>query len=109
VFDFTAAGSTLKWLSIVDEYMRECLALKMARGITADGVIDTLAEVFAMRGVPGAIRSDNGPEFVAAAIQRWLKQVSVETLYVAPGSPWQNGYAESFTDDCETNFFEGRV
>lgn len=104
VFDFTEAGSTLKWLSIVDEHTRECLALKVDRGITAEDVIDTLAELFAMRGVPGAIRSDNGPEFVAAAIQRWLKQVGVETFYVAPGSPWQNGYAESFHSRVRDEF-----
>jgi transposase InsO family protein len=62
----------------------------------AEDVIDTLAELFALRGVPRAIRSDNGPEFVSRAIQRWLRQVEVEARYVAPGSPWQNGYAESF-------------
>jgi transposase InsO family protein len=96
VFDRTVGGSPLKWLSIVDEYTRECLALKVARGITSEDVIDTLAELFAMRGVPKQIRSDNGPEFVSKAIQRWLKRVEVETLYVEPGSPWENGYAESF-------------
>ena len=67
------AGSTLKWLSIVDEYTRECLALKVDRSITSEDVIDTLAELFAMRGVPRHIRSDNGPEFIARAIQRWLR------------------------------------
>jgi transposase InsO family protein len=96
VFDRTVAGSPLKWLSIIDEYTRECLALKVNRSITSEDVIDTLAELFAMRGVPGAIRSDNGPEFVAQAIQRWLGQVDVKSLYIAPGSPWENGYAESF-------------
>jgi transposase InsO family protein len=96
VFDRTASGSQLKWLSIVDEHTRECLALKVARGITSEDVIDTLAELFAMRGVPRHIRSDNGPEFVAAAIRRWLGQVGVEALYIEPGSPWENGYAESF-------------
>ncbi|HWB01034.1 MAG TPA: IS3 family transposase, partial [Pirellulales bacterium] len=96
VFDRTVTGSPLKWLSIVDEYTRECLALKVDRSITSEDVIDTLAELFAMRGVPQAIRSDNGPEFVATAIQCWLGQVGVETRYVAPGSPWENGYAESF-------------
>jgi transposase InsO family protein len=96
VFDRTTAGSPLKWLSIVDEHTRECLALKCDRGITSEDVIDTLAELFAMRGVPQHIRSDNGPEFIAGAIRRWLKQLAVETLYVAPGSPWENGYAESF-------------
>ena len=96
VFDRTTAGSPLKWLSIVDEYTRECLTLKVDRGITSEDVIDTLAELFAMRGVPRHIRSDNGPEFIAQAIQRWLTQVDVETLYIEPGSPWENGFAESF-------------
>ena len=104
VFDRTAGGSQLKWLSIVDEYTRECLVLKVDRGITAEDVIDTLAELFAMRGVPRAIRSDNGPEFVAAAIQRWLSQVDVETRYIAPGSPWENGYAESFHSRLRDEF-----
>ena len=96
VFDRTRSGSALKWLSIVDEFTRECLALKVDRGITSEDVIDTLAELFSMRGVPTAIRSDNGPEFVARAIQDWLAKVGVGTLYIEPGSPWQNGYAESF-------------
>ena len=96
VFDRTSSGSMLKWLSIVDEYTRECLALKVARSITSEDVIDTLAELFAMRGVPQHIRSDNGPEFVAQAIQRWTRRLGIETLYIAPGSPWENGYAESF-------------
>jgi putative transposase len=96
VFDRTTSGSTLKWLSIVDEYTRECLALKVDRSITSEDVIDTLAELFAMHGVPRHIRSDNGPEFIARAIQRWTKQLSIETLYIEPGCPWENGYAESF-------------
>lgn len=96
VFDRTTSGSPLKWLSIVDEYTRECLTLKVARSITSEDVIDTLAELFSMRGVPKHIRSDNGPEFVAAAIGVWLEQVQIEALYIKPGSPWENGYAESF-------------
>jgi transposase InsO family protein len=96
VFDHTTSGSTLKWLSIVDEYTRECLTLKVDLSITCEDVIDTLAELFAMRGVPGHIRSDNGPEFIARAIQRWLAQVDVQTFYIEPGSPWENGFAESF-------------
>ncbi len=95
-FDRTRSGTTLKWLSIVDEHTRECLALKVDRSITSEDVIDTLAELFALRGVPESIRSDNGPEFVSRAIQAWLAKLSIETLYVAPGSPWENGYAESF-------------
>lgn len=96
VFDRTENGSALKWLSIVDEYTRECLCLKVDRSITSEDVIDTLAELFAIRGVPKHIRSDNGPEFIARAIQQWTKQLGIETLYIEPGSPWENGFAESF-------------
>ena len=87
------SGSALKWLSIVGEFSRECLALKVVRGMTSEDVIDTLAELSAMRGVPNAIRRGNGPEFVAKAIQNWLAKVGVQTLYIKPGSPWENGYA----------------
>lgn len=104
VFDHTTGGSTLKWLSIIDEYTRECLTLKVDRSITSEDVIDTLAELFAMGGVPKHIRSDNGPEFIAQAIQRWLAQVEVQTLYIAPGSPWENGYAESFHSRLRDEF-----
>ena len=104
VFDRTTSGSALKWLSIVDEFTRECLCLKVGRGITSEDVIDALAELFAMRGVPAHIRSDNGPEFIALAIQRWLAQVGVQTLYIAPGSPWENGYAESFHSRLRDEF-----
>jgi transposase InsO family protein len=109
VFDRTTSGSTLKWLSIVDEYTRECLALKVDRSITSEDVIDTLAELFAMRGVPRHIRSDNGPEFIARAIQRWTKQLEIETLYVEPGSPWENGYAESFHSRLRDEFLATEV
>jgi putative transposase len=104
VFDRTTSGTALKWLSLVDEYTRECLTLKVARSITSEDVIDTLAELFAMRGVPECVRSDNGPEFVSRAIREWLARLRIETLYLAPGSPWENGYAESFIgklrDEC---------
>jgi putative transposase len=109
VFDRTVGGATIKWLSIVDEYTRECLALKADRSITSEDVIDTLAELFAARGVPKRIRSDNGPEFVAHAIGRWLAQVNVETLYIAPGSPWENGYAESFHGRLRDEFLACEV
>lgn len=104
VFDRTTRGSQLKWLSIVDEYTRECLCLKVDRSITSEDVLDTLAELFAMRGVPRHIRSDNGPEFVAHAIGRWLGQLDVEAMYIAPGSPWENGYAESFHSRLQDEF-----
>lgn len=85
VLDRTTGGSTLKWLAIVDEYTQERLALKMDCSITSEDVIGTLAELFAMRGVPRYIRSDNGPEFIVKVIQRWVKQVDVKTLYIEPG------------------------
>jgi transposase InsO family protein len=96
IFDRTTNGRSLKWLSIVDEYTRECLALEVERGITSQRVIDVLAELFRIRGVPKHIRSDNGSEFIANEIRRWLSLAGVKTLYVKPGSPWENGYAESF-------------
>jgi transposase InsO family protein len=96
IFDRTTGGRSLKWLSIVDEYTRECLALVVARSITAQDVVDVLAELFVVRGVPGHLRSDNGPEFIAQALRRWLAWTEAKTLYIAPGAPWENGYAESF-------------
>lgn len=109
IFDRTESGSQLKWLSIEDEYTRECLCLKVDRSITSEDVIDTLSELFAMLGVPEHIRSDNGPEFIARAIQRWLGQVAVKTLYIEPGSPWENGYAESFHSRFRDEFLATEV
>ena len=103
-FDRTSNGSLLKWLAIVDEYTRECLVLKVDTSITGEDLIDTLAELFAMRGVPSHIRSDNGPEFLADAVQSWLHQLDVQTLYIEPGSPWENGYAESFFSKLRDEF-----
>ena len=80
----------MKWLSIGDEFTRERLVLKVGRGMTSSYAIDTLAELLSMRGVPNAIRSDDGPEVVAKAIQSWLAKVGVQTLYIEPGSPWQS-------------------
>lgn len=96
IFDRTTTGHSLKWLSIVDEYTRRCITLDVSRSMTSEDVIDRLAELFVMHGVPEYIRSDNGPEFIAQAIQQWLTLLDVRALYVEPGSPWQNGYAESF-------------
>ena len=91
-----ATARTLKWFSLVDEYTRECLALEVNRRMTSQEVIEVLAELFAVRGAPKYIRSDNGPEFIAQAIRRWLERTEVGTSYIAPGAPWENGYAESF-------------
>lgn len=96
IFDRTTNGRSLKWLSIVDEYTRECLALVTARSIAAQDVIDVVAELFVLRGAPQHLRSDNGPEFIARRLRRWLEWTEAKTLYIAPGAPWENGYAESF-------------
>ena len=104
VHDRTTDGRTLKWLTIVDEYTRECLALRVARSIKARDAIDILAELFARRGVPEFLRSDNGPEFIATAMRKWLERVNVGTLYIEPGSPWENGYSESFNSKCRDEF-----
>jgi putative transposase len=107
IHDRTADGRPMKWLSIVDEYTRECLALEVERGITSRRVIDVLVELFRIRGVPKHIRSDNGSEFIAEAIRRWLGLAGVETLYVAPASPWENGYAESFHSRLRSELTDG--
>jgi transposase InsO family protein len=96
VFDRTSKGRALKWFSVVDEYTRECLVLEVNRRMTSREVIDVLADLFVVRRVPRHIRSDNGPEFIALAIRRWLEHTDVKTLYIEPGAPWENGYGESF-------------
>lgn len=96
VHDRTEDGRPLKWFSIVDEYTRECLALEVNRRMASREVVDLLVEIFAIRGVPSYLRSDNGPEFIAGPLRNWLSRASVTTLYIEPGSPWENGYAELF-------------
>jgi putative transposase len=96
IHDRDERGRPLKWLSVVDEYTRECLVLQVQRSLRAEEVVAVISEVMLRRGAPQHIRSDNGPEFIAEAIRRYLQQAQVQTLYVEPGSPWQNGYAESF-------------
>jgi transposase InsO family protein len=96
IHDTDERDRPLKWLSVVDEYTRECLALEVDRSITASDVVNVLTDLFMIRGVPVHIRSDNGPEFVASAIKRLSEITGIENLYIAPGSPWENGYVESF-------------
>ena len=105
-FDRTTNGTGLKWLSLIDEHTRECLALKVDRGLTSEDVINTLAELFKTRGVPKCIRSDNGPEFISKAIRAWLDRLGIEILYIAPGSPWENGYVESFHSKFRDEFLD---
>jgi transposase InsO family protein len=83
-------------LTIIDEYTRECLAIRVARRITTDDVLQQLADLFVAHGIPDHLRSDNGPEFVATAVRDWLARVGVTTLHIEPGSSWENGYSESF-------------
>lgn len=96
IHDRTAGGGPLKWFSVVDEHTRKCLALEAGRRIASEEVIEVLARLFREHGTPQCIRSDGGPEFIAKAIRDWLSAIGVEVLYVEPGSPWENGYAESF-------------
>lgn len=99
-YDFVQArtrdGRSFRMLAIIDEYTRECLAIDVSRKLNHDDVLERLSWLMATRGVPGHIRSDNGSEFTAKAVRSWLKQVQVKTLFITPGSPWENGYIESF-------------
>jgi len=106
IMDRTADGRRLKFLTVVDEYTRESLAIEVARGIDARGVIAVLERLAAQRGMPGFIRSDNGPEFIAVAVREWLNQRGGGTLFIAPGSPWENAYIESFNGKLRDEFLE---
>ena len=104
ISDRTDNGGKLRILSLIDEYSRECLALQVARKLTAADLIEVMEKLVTQRGVPTHIRSDNGSEFVARALQGWLADRQVKTLYIEPASPWQNGHVESFhgslRDEC---------
>jgi transposase InsO family protein len=105
LLDRTRDGRPLKWLSLVDEYTRECLMLEASRGMTAVEIREILAAVATRRGgPPHRVRSDNGPEFAAEAVRSWLEQTGSGAWYVAPASPWQNGYAESFHSKLRDEF-----
>lgn len=104
VFDRCANGQQIKLLTVVDEYTRESLAIRVATSIRSRAVIEVLSRLIAERGAPQCLRSDNGSEFIAARVRAWLKEKGVETLYIEPGSPWQNAKGESFNgrlrDEC---------
>lgn len=106
IHDRTVDGRQLKFLVILDEFTRECLCLDVGRSFTADAVLNVLAELMPRHGVPTHIRSDNGSEFIAQEMQKWLEKADVKTLYIAPGAPWQNGYAESFNSRLRDEFLE---
>jgi putative transposase len=106
VADRTADGGTLKWLTLVDEYTRECLALHVGRSVRGADVRRVLARVVGRRGAPRQIRSDNGSEFIGAALAEWLPQQGTEPIPVEPGSPWENGFSESFNSRFRDEFLE---
>jgi len=105
----TADGRAFRILVIIDEYTRECLTMLVARHIVSQDVVDQLYELFLLRGVPEHIRSDNGPEFTAKAIRKWLNNVGVNTLFIEPGSPWENGYVESFNSKLRDELLNGEI
>ncbi|MGA7324031.1 MAG: IS3 family transposase [Rhodomicrobium sp.] len=96
VMDRTHDGKPFRMLCVIDEFTRECLAIRVERKLNARIVLETLADLFLLHGPPEHIRSDNGPEFVEKALRGWLERLGVQTLYIEPGSPWENGYCESF-------------
>lgn len=112
-YDFVAErtqdGRAFRILNVLDEYTRECLAAVVARRIGSQDVMLLLAELFLQHGVPQHIRSDNGPEFIAKKLRRWLKTLAVEPLYIEPGSPWENGHVESFNGKMRDQFLNGEL
>lgn len=109
VTTWTHGGRPVRLLCIIDEYTREALAIRVERSIGAQVVIETLADIMLMRGVPDHIRSDNGPEFTAKALRAWLETVGARTLYIEPGSPWENGYCESFNGRLRDELLNGEL
>ncbi|MCJ7621312.1 MAG: IS3 family transposase [Anaerolineae bacterium] len=105
----TSDGRPLRLLTVMDEYSRECLAIDVGRRITSDDVLERLTELFVQRGVPAYVRSDNGPEFTATVVREWLERVGVKTLYIEPGSPWENGYIESFNGKLRDELLNGET
>jgi transposase InsO family protein len=96
VHERTSNGRAIRMLVIIDEYSRECLAIEVNRKLNSASVMDVLAQLFIEHGAPTHIRSDNGPEFIAKRLRSWLQKMGVDTLFIEPGSPWENGYVESF-------------
>jgi transposase InsO family protein len=105
----THDGRKFRMLNVIDEFTHECLAIRVARKLKAVDVIDVLSDLFILRGVPGHIRSDNGPEFVAKAVQAWITAVGAKTAYITPGSPWENGYVESFNARLRDELLNGEI
>ena len=109
MIDRTADGRAFKILNIIDEYSRECLAMPVGRKIKNQDVIDILFNLFIFRGIPEHIRSDNGPEFTAKAVRKWLNRLGVKTLFIERGSPWENGYVESFNGKLRDELLDREI
>jgi transposase InsO family protein len=109
VEDRTHDGRKYRMLNVVDEFTHECLAIRIDRKLKAIDVIDLLSDLFILRGIPGHIRSDNGPEFVAMAVREWIAAVGARTAYIEPGSPWENGYIESFNGKLRDELLDREV
>ena len=109
VADRTHDSRPIKMLTVIDEYSRECLAIVTERNLKSDDVLDCLTEMFIRHGAPEYIRSDNGSEFTAKMVRRWLSNIGVQTLYIEPGSPWENGYIESFNGKFRDELLNGEI
>jgi putative transposase len=112
-YDFVAErlkdGTKIRTLTVIDEYTRECLSVRTGYSLKADDVMDVLTDLFITRGIPDHIRSDNGSEFTAKSIQSWLPKLGIKTLYIEPGSPWENGYNESFNGRLRDEYLNGET
>jgi transposase InsO family protein len=109
VEDRTHDGRRYRMLNVIDEFTHECLAIRVGRKLKAIDVIDVLSDLFILRGMPGHIRSDNGPEFVAQTVQAWITAVGAKTAYITPGSPWENGHVESFNARLRDELLDGEI
>ena len=109
VEDRTHNGRKYRMLNVIDEFTRECLAIRVNRKLRSTDVIDALSDLFILRGIPGHIRSDNGPEFVAMAVREWIAAVGAKTAYIERGSPWENGYCESFNSKLRDELLNGEI
>ena len=96
-------------LNVIDEFTRECLAIRIDRKLNSTAVIDVLTDLLILRGVPGHVRSDNGPEFIAKAVRDWIDAVGAKTAFIEPGSPWENGYCESFNARFRNELLDGEI
>jgi len=112
-YDFVMArthdGKAFRMLTVIDEFTRHCLAIVVARTLRSDDVLHCLAELFTRHGPPDHIRSDNGSEFTARAVRNWLGRLGVKTLFIEPGSPWENGYNESFNSKLRDELLDGEI